>query len=214
MKNKKQYKELCQTMQNWDLKKWDQKNGTYEGDNVPCCVGAKLAWELEQSVSYINGAKAFCELIGANYAQIIVMLKNAGAGDNPFGASKWPEDPHEVFKNLEKIEKLPSLEGADLRFMALRGAKLKWANLKNSDLEDADLRYSNLRNTDLSGANLRGARLKNADLGGANLEGADLSGADLTCADLSWARLEGAVLEAADLEAASVQGTILENKEE
>ena len=167
----------------------DQEVGGHT-PNRPCCVGSHLAHFLGGKTSFRYGIKAFCGVIGANQAQAILMLREAGAPARPFGGKKWPKPPAEVFAALTKIEELPSLVGADLTSENLAGANLKGANLRCINLVGA-----NLRGADLAGANLAGANLERADLKGANLEGANLKGADLRGANLKDANVKNTILD-------------------
>ena len=141
----------------------DQGRGNYR-PNKPCCVGAHLANFLGDKIDYRDGVKAFCGAVGANRAEAILMLREAGAPKRPFGVGRWSKPPAEVFAALKKIEERPSLVGADL----------KGVNLEDAILEDADLGGANLE-----GAILEGAILKGAKLAGANLEGANLKDANV-----------------------------------
>ena len=163
----------------------DQLKGTYESDDAPCCVGARLAGYFEiESGNYMLGIDEFAKRLGGNRAHVILILREAGAGHDPLSADEWSNTPKDVWRNLLKIEKLPSLSGADLRYENLRGANLSGTNLSSANLSCADLTNANLRGTNLSYTNLSGANLSDANLNGAVLYKADLTDANLKNVDL------------------------------
>ena len=146
----------------------------------------------------------WCLLIKANRAHMMIMLREAGAGHDPFGGSEWASTPAQVWENLAKVEQLPNLEGADLSGIDFKWADLDMADLKGANLSGANLSWASLQLTDLTDANLTGA-----DLRWATLDGADLTGANLTGTDLRWTVLPDADLKDADLRGATIDGTIL-----
>ena len=152
---------------------------------------------------------AWCLMMKANRAHLVIMLREAGAGHDPFGNAEWSSTPAQVWENLAKVEQLPNLNGADLSGLDFKWADLDGADLSNADLTGANLRWASLMDTNLSNTNLTGADLRWANLDGANLDGADLSNANLTGTDLRWASLMDADLPGADLRGAIVDGTIL-----
>ena len=118
----------------------------------------------------------WCLLIKANRAHMMIMLREAGAGHDPFGGSEWSSTPAQVWENLAKVEQLPNLEGADLSGIDFKWADLDMADLKGANLSGANLSWASLQLTDLTGANLTGADLRWATLDGADLTGANLTG--------------------------------------
>ena len=147
---------------------------------------------------------SWCLMMKANRAHLVIMLREAGAGHDPFGDAEWPSTSTQVWENLAKVEQLPTLDGADLSGLDFKWADLDGADLSNVDLTGANLRWANLMDTNLSNTNLTGADLRWADL-----DGADLSNANLTGTDLRWATLMDVNLSHADLRGAIVDGTIL-----
>ena len=185
----------------------DQSHGTYEGERKPCCFGAHVAHVLAGKEYYREGMEALCADWDCNMAQVVLMLRECGAGRNPFGGDEWETPPAEVLRRIAgRYEEPPSLQGAHLR-----GASLFYANLEGAQLEGADLRGAGLEGAQLQGANLKGAKLRNANLFSANLEGANLRGADLRGAILRHANLIGAILEGAQLENANLICAIVED---
>ncbi len=87
-------------------------------------------------------------------------------------------------------------ECADLSGADLRSA---WSVSLVIDMKYVNLRGARLRKADLSRARLVGADLSGADLSGANLIFTDLSGAKLTGIDLEAAHLRDATLDRCDL---------------
>ena len=167
---------------------------------------------------------AWCLLMKANRAHLLIMLREAGAGHDPFGDAEWSSTPTQVWENLAKVEQLPNLNGADLSGLDFKWADLDGADLKGADLTGANLRWAGLDGADLKGADLTGANLRwaslmdtnlsntnltGADLRWAGLDGADLKGANLTGTDLRWANLMDADLSHTDLRGATLDGTIL-----
>ena len=200
------------------MKQWV---GTWR-ENGRCCAGARLAHALSvPSGGYVDGMRAFARSMGCNEAQLILLLRQAGAGHNPFGAWAWPNKPAEVWRNLMEIEDFPETRGTKLSLLNmdratmpqadLAGANLAYTILSRADLRRADLSGADLSGADLSGANLAGANLAGANLSDANLKGADLTGANLAGADLTLATLAGARLEGPELERAKLRMTNLKN---
>ena len=131
-----------------------QSEGQWREDGR-CCAGARMAHALGVETGvFLDGADAWAREMGGNRAHVILLLRQAGAGRDPFGPEEWPVCPRQVWARLSEEEDLPVLAGADLQ----------WADLRGADLRDADL----------TGANLKGADLTDADLRGACLEGANL----------------------------------------
>ena len=147
----------------------------------------------------------WCLMMKANRAHLVIMLREAGAGHDPFGDAEWSSTPAQVWENLGQLEQLPTLNGADLS-----GTDFKWADLNGADLSNANLTGINFKWASLMDADLLGANLTGADLRWADLDGADLEGADLTGTDLRWTTLMGANLSNADLRGAIIDGTNLD----
>ena len=164
-----------------------------------------LIVQLFHTPSTLNSLpNAWRLLMKANRAHLIILLREAGAGHEPFCDSGWSSTPTRVWENLAKVKQLPNLNGADFY-----GVDFKWADLDGTDLSNVDLSGANLRWASLMDTNLTGANLTGADLRWAELDGADLSNANLTGTDLRWATLMDADLSHADLRGAIVDGTIL-----
>lgn len=93
-----------------------------------------------------------------------------------------------------------NLQGLELSYGKLVGARFISANMSetecmDADFSGADFTCANLRGANLRWANLRGANLVAADLSGADLYKADLRGANITRTKLAGARLDGAKLD-------------------
>ena len=165
-----------------------------------------LMAQLFDTPSALNSLPdARCLMMKANRAHLVIMLREAGAGHDPFGDAEWSSTPAQVWKNLAQLEQLPTLNGADLS-----GADFKWADLSNTDLSNANLTRINFKWASLMDADLSGANLTGADLRWADLDGADMKGTNLTGTDLRWATLMGANLSNADLRGAIIDGTNLD----
>jgi uncharacterized protein YjbI with pentapeptide repeats len=96
--------------------------------------------------------------------------------------------------NLEHVEAIILLDGADLSGVHLAGVHffgvdLAGTNLSGADLSGADLKLSFLRVADLSKANLSKTDLSGANLSEVNLSHANLSGSYLSNVDFSYANL-------------------------
>jgi uncharacterized protein YjbI with pentapeptide repeats len=194
-------------------------------------VGARLAHALNvESGNFRDGRAAFARSLGCNEAQLVLLLRQAGAGRDPFNGLEWPNSPEEVWANLMEIEEFPRTQGANLTRVGLTGAnlgntslrgarmravRLSGADLRGADLREAYVRFASLRGADLRGADLQDADARSASLRGANLRNADLREADLRFtdlreADLRWADLRGADLRWANLRHASLADARLE----
>ena len=160
----------------------------------PCCVGSHLAYVLGAGGNYFAGADAWARSMGGNRAHAILLLRQAGAGDDPFGKSVWQTPPAMVFQRLAEIEKLPVLANANLAGIDMVGADLEGANFNGADLSLANLINCNLTEAYLCDADLIGANLLKANLEGAYLRGANLAGANLRNANLEYAYLRDANL--------------------
>ena len=171
--------------------------------------------QLFHAPSALNSMpEAWGRMMGANRGHLVIMLREAGAGHDPFGDKEWPLSPAQVWENLAQVEQLPDLNGADFS-----GVDFKWANLSDADLKGADLtginfKWAILMDTDLSDANLTGADLRWADLDGADMKGTNLTGTNLrwttlVCANLEGADLRGAIIDGTNLEGANLTGANL-----
>lgn len=110
-----------------------------------------------------------------------------------------------------------NLQGLDLSYCKLVGARFVSANMSGTECVDADFAgadftCANLRGANLRWANLRGANLRAADLSGADLYKADLRGANITRAKLAGDRLDGAKLENARIYASVDDFKVTSNK--
>ena len=74
-------------------------------------------------------------------------------------------------KHFMWLDENPNGVRADLRYVNLAGADLRYADLRYANLAGANLIDANLSNANLIGANLAGANLAGANLAGANLAG-------------------------------------------
>ena len=144
------------------------------------------------------------EMMNANRAHLVIMLREAGAGHDPFRNAEWSSTPAQVWENIAQMEQLPDLKDADLSGVDFKWANLIGTNLKGTDLSGTDLRWADLTAADLTGANLSNTDLRCASLMEANLQGANLRGAivnrtNLTQADLTGANMAGVNIRSAYL---------------
>jgi uncharacterized protein YjbI with pentapeptide repeats len=111
---------------------------------------------------------------------------------------------------IDKEERMESVNGANLK-----GRNLKYADMYKAFLVKADLRDANLQNANLMMANLQKASLSNAILSAildeANLQNADLLQTVLRNASLVRAKLQNADLYGAFLQYADLRGADLQN---
>ena len=112
---------------------------------------------------------AWGEMMNANRAHLVIMLREAGAGHDPFRNAEWSSTPAHVWENLAQMEQLPDLKDADLTGANLSNTDLRCASLMETNLQDADLRgaivnRTNLTQADLTGANMAGVNLRSAYL--------------------------------------------------
>ena len=182
----------------------NQNHGTYTREK-PCCVGAHLAHQLDVSWEkdpdayprhlndYFRGADEWAKKMGVTRAHVIIMLRNAGAGQNPLSGKNWKYSPTEVYKNLLEIEEFPTLVGVNLS-----KENLVNADLQGVDFTDANLISTSLRRTNLKYANFTNAKLLKADFEGANLWKANLTNADLRGAKTWYTSFTNANLQGAD----------------
>ena len=150
---------------------------------------------------------AWGRMMKANRAHLVIMLREAGAGHDPFGNAEWCSTPAQVWENLARVEQLPTLDGADLSGVDFKWADLGFAKLPNADLTGADLRWA-----DLTSANLKGANLSNADLSWASLMDADLPNADLREAILNRTNLTRADLTGANVTELNLHSAYLDDR--
>ena len=133
-------------------------------------------------------------MMKANRAHLVIMLREAGAGHDPFGNAEWSSTPAQVWENLAQVEQLPNLNGADLSGLDFKWADLDGADLSNADLTGANLRWASLMDTNLPGADLRGAIVDGTILVEADLTGANVTGVNLRSAYLDDdTKLDGAI---------------------
>ena len=175
----------------------NQLGGAYSKD-APCCVGAHLAnylgikdddsYARSKPAQFHRGADAWAKAIGGNRAHAILLLREAGAGHDPFNAEPWPAQPSEVFTNLAKFEKLPTLE--------------------NQDFSNCDLRHATL-DADFSGSNFRSAKLEHADFSGSRLESCNMRYADCHSAIFNNVLAAGANFQSAQLHFANFSNSTL-----
>ena len=166
--------------------------------------------QLFHAPSALNSLpEAWGRMMGANRGHLVIMLREAGAGHDPFGDKEWPLSPAQVWENLAQVEQLPDLNGADFS-----GVDFKWANLSDADLKGAALtginfKWAILMDANLTGDDLRWADLDGADMKGTNLTGTNLRWTTLVCANLEGADLRGAIIDGTNLEGANLTGANL-----
>ena len=175
-------------------RKIDQTKPIYHNASTPACVGAQLADLLGKDTGFqndfITGAEGFSELLGANRLQLILLLREAGAGVwDPLGSKQWNRRVSYVWRQLARIEDLPALQKASLYDLSVCLANLSKANLQGANLE-----RSRLWGCDLRGADFTGADLTLCDLSGSDLRGADFTGAHISGTRLGGTRREETIL--------------------
>ena len=137
---------------------------------------------------------AWGRMMKANRAHLVIMLREAGAGHDPFGNTEWSSTPAQVWENLAQVQQLPTLNGADLSGVDFKWADLTGVNLKGANLAGADLRWATLMGANLKGVDLRGAIINGTILDEADLTGANVTGVNLRSAYLDDdTKLDGAI---------------------
>ena len=168
-------KELAQFGLTIPLSAFDQMRGDYD---VKCCWGAHCAQEYYNEESYEAGINALTWLLKCSESTLNALHIKAGLRVKPFGSDDWNVAPHQLFKNMEKLDiRKLTFEGEDLRHANFEAIKLMEQDFQGADLRGANLKGARLERTDFRGANLRGADLRDADLEFCDLEGVDLYGA-------------------------------------
>ena len=158
-------------------------------DNSQCSLEARLCHALSsENVHLYDLPDAWGRMMGANHAHLVIMLREAGAGHDPFGDTEWTISPAQVWENLARVEQLPDLNGADFS-----GVDFKHADLNGADLTGTDLRWAGLAGANLSNADLRGAIVGGTSTNRADLTGANMTGVCLNHAYLDQARLDEAI---------------------
>ena len=188
-------------------------NGKITEPSTKDTIGERLARALElgSEATFYEGADAFAKLFGGTRIHLTVLLRDAGAGNNPLGVFDWDNHIEAVWNRLSEEEELP-----DLRDQDLWGIYLEHADLTEIDLEGTELNWCNMAHTILTNANLRetglqGVRLRHADLDYADLTGARMIGADLRHTSLFCANLNETDLTDANLYKSVMAGASLNN---
>jgi len=129
-----------------------------------------------------------------------VEIKRWGNGETILlGEYKSVKDALE--KNKDTVDfSYAELNGAELNYAKLIGAKLNHAELNGAELIGAELIDAELNYAELNHAKLIGAKLNHAELNGAELNYAKLIGAKLNHAELNGAELNHAELIGADID--------------
>ena len=173
-----------------------------------CCTGSRIAHALGvPSGMYLDGIDEWASQMGMTRVQIIAMLQDAGASQNPIGPGRWPEPPGAVWRRLAEVQEPPNLAGRDLSRLNLAGTGLQGLDLNGCNLEGTNLRGARLEDANLSFARVREADLRRASLMRTDLAGTDLTGTDLAGADLTGAHIRGTRLTGAKLAGARTEGT-------
>ena len=103
---------------------WDQGVGNIRTTSPlpldPCCIGAKLAVNLDahrphnhDEYHYRDGIRAACKQLECNEQDLIRLLHACGLNPEiyPFSAESWNVPRETVWDRLAKIEALPAFEG-------------------------------------------------------------------------------------------------------
>ena len=168
----------------------DQMVGMYR-ESQPCCVGAHLANILDVDVGevydWVRGANEFARLMDVSQAHVILLLREAGAGQAPFDIGDWDNPPAQVWENLSKIEEFPSTRNADFSYCNLANA-----NLSMHDFRDSCFRKTTLIEADLSDGDFRGCCFDEAEMHGAIVTKARFDKATFEMTDLQDVAMEDA----------------------
>ena len=175
----------------------DPEYGFYHRTRA-CSVGAHLGYLLQASFDQRQGIEAWARTFGGNTAHAVLLLREAGAGHDPFGPKPWALNPADVFTYAATVEELPEITGADFH-----GIRLDIAHLRGVDFSGAFLRKASFFGCDLRLARFTDkADARSADFRSANLEDADFTAADVRKAHFGRAYLANTRFEGARLEGA------------
>ena len=188
-------KSIVKYFKNLDPDMFNQSVGSYhKGES--CCVGAHLAHFMGVGNRYTGGIKAWARHVGGNAAQAMLLLRNAGAGHDPFGVDPWPLHPAEVFANLIFIEELPDTRNADFNGV---------------ELPDSDFQGADLENSTFHGASVMGSTFRDANLSGVVFDGVEASYVNFSYANLTKAAIVNSCMEDCDFNNAALVGTDMRN---
>lgn len=165
----------------------DQMVGDYRGKSVPCCVGAHLAHLLVNKCDYMEGAKEWCKVIKGNLAQAVLLLRNAGAGSDPFGPMRWHDDPQTVFKKILRIENLPSISNEKFKGEYLKDLDLSSQVVYNTVFSGCSLMRSNFSDSSMYNIDFTSSNLDNSNFKNAYFEEVDFSYSFGHCGNLAGA---------------------------
>lgn len=110
--------------------RWDQTVGNYS-EHCGCCIGAHLAnhfgvsreaievaggrppmWAVqpgwEESSDWERGVIAVVQYLDCDESELLLLLRNAGAPDDPFSSAPWPHPASKVWANMAKFLDRPS----------------------------------------------------------------------------------------------------------
>lgn len=96
------------------------------------------------NIPYLKLPDARGEMMRANRAHLMIILREAGAGRDPFGPEEWTTTPAKVCQNLTTVQQLPTLTGADLANTNLSWSNLKGVDLSHDDMHDNGVRFFNV----------------------------------------------------------------------
>lgn len=193
-------------------KEIDQNIGNARESNLPCCVGAHLCNMLNvknqtrpfrPDPDYLAGAQAWAQLMGGNILHAVILLREAGAGYDPFGINPWDSSVAAVWDNLSWVEELP-----DLRNRTFDSIEISECDLRSADLEGCSFRgtlgpgvifrHANLKNCVFVQGTFDGATFAHADIDNAIFEMAELDDTDwYKTKNTRTARFDGASMEGA-----------------
>lgn len=188
-------------------RKINQDIGEYSPDK-PCCIGALLAFHFGvyqmSNRDFMRGKKAFAKALGGNTAQVIQMLRNAGAGYEPFGGDKWPIPHKKVWDRLKEVESFPSLNSEYFRDQDFYRQSFEGLNLTSASfiscifdkatLKNAKLHYTAFSRSHMDDTNFQGAELIDVQFGHVSLNRADFRGAMIQDCDFTVARSTDGIL--------------------
>ena len=164
-------------------------------DENKCCFGAHLAHILGVEKSpgglfhFEDGIDEFCRLCKATPAQVVLMLRSAGAGDRPLCGIRWNTEPAVVMERLCEIEELPATSGHDFN-----GCSFGSMNCTGTDFTKCCVMDVSFTSADCTDAKFVSAMVGGTSFVGADLTRADFSGAvDLEHAYFFDAKLDNTI---------------------
>ena len=164
-----------------------------QSNGSPYNLGTVIARTLHvargDSHDYHRGFETLARTCGLNRLQLALMLRQAGASDNPTGNKPWRKPPGTVWQAFSRLTSAAPTHDQNLNGMNLFGADLAGASLSGCSLVETILSCTNLKGADLSRCHFEFANLDNTNLEDANLSLATFDHTSLQHASLKRAHV-------------------------